>query len=447
MIALYSNLDEARRALVGSRVLDAVDLPAPIRETIREVFGEALSPAQVVERIIADVRADGDEAVRRYTWLLDGVDVEDLVVPHEEVQAALREVPATLRKALEIAADRVRAFYERSRRSPWMDVSADGALGQVLVPLERVGIYAPGGRAAYPSTVLMGAVPARVAGVREIVLASPPRKDGRQNAAVLAAAQIAGVDRVYRVGGAQAIAALAYGTASITRVDKIVGPGNLFVVLAKKALAGVVGIDGLPGPTETVVIADGRANPAWLAADMIAQAEHDPLAQSVLLCTDQSVAEAVFAELERQVAEAPRRDVVLESFRRRGAIVVAESVEAAIDFANEHAPEHLCLSVADPWSYLPQVRHAGGVFLGEMSVEALGDYTAGPSHIMPTGGAARYASALSLDDFTRVMPVFAYDPARLRRAAEAAIALAQAEGLAGHAAAIEARLKGAGGSS
>jgi len=280
-----------------------------------------------------------------------------------------------------------------------------------------------------------------VAGVRRLVVATPPGPDSSPNKSILAAARIAGVDTVYRVGGAQAIAALAFGTETVERVDKIVGPGNLFVVLAKRAVNGTVGIDGLPGPTETVVIADGSSNPAWLAADMLAQAEHDPLAQSILICTDETIADAVLGELEDQLARAPRGDVIRESFSTRGAIVVAPSTDEAIDFANEHAPEHLCLAVADPWRYVARVRNAGGVFVGEGSVEAVGDYTAGPSHIMPTGGTARFASPLNLDDFTKIISVFSFDRSGLPEIAEPAIALAHAEGLEAHAAAIEARLK------
>jgi histidinol dehydrogenase len=287
-----------------------------------------------------------------------------------------------------------------------------------------------------------------VAGVRRVVVATPPGPDGSPNPAILAAARIAGVDAVYRVGGAQAIAALAFGTATVGRVDKIVGPGNLFVVLAKQAVAGAVGIDGLPGPTETVVIADRTSNPAWIAADMLAQAEHDPLAQSILICTEEQTAQAVVGELELQLAEAPRADVIRQSFSTRGAVVLAPSVDEAIEFANDHAPEHLCLSVAEPWRYVNKVRNAGGVFVGEGSVEAVGDYTAGPSHIMPTGGTARFASPLNLDDFTKIISVFSFDRSGLKAIADPAIALARAEGLAAHAAAIEARLdRGRGGGS
>jgi histidinol dehydrogenase len=286
----------------------------------------------------------------------------------------------------------------------------------------------------------MAAVPARVAGVKEVVLTTPPRSDGTMNPLVLAAARLANVDRVYRIGGAQAIAALAYGTETVARVDKIVGPGNLFVVLAKQAVAGIVGIDGVPGPTETVVVADETANPRWIAWDMLAQAEHDPLAQSMVICTGRAVADAVLQELQELLPTAPREEVIRASFGARGAVVVAASVQEAIDLANDHAPEHLCLAVADAWEHLGKVRNAGGVFVGEGSVEAVGDYTAGPSHIMPTGGTARFASPLNLDDFTKVISVFSFGPQQLRALGEPAIALARAEGLSAHAGAIEARL-------
>jgi histidinol dehydrogenase len=440
LIRVYENLDEARREILGRRVATSFDLPGPVQEGIRATFGEDLTAAQVVDRILADVRASGDEAVRRYTRAIDGVELEDPTVSEEDLDGALTAISPELRGALERAAERIRRFHERSRRNSWLDFEGGGALGQMIVPLRRVGVYAPGGRAAYPSTVLMAAVPARVAGVDQIVVTTPPGRDGTLNPAILAAARIAGVDRVYRVGGAQAIGALAYGTVSIPRVDKIVGPGNIFVVLAKQAVAGEVGIDGLPGPTETVVVADDAANPAWLAVDMMAQAEHDPLAQSILLCTSRGLADRVVGELERQLAEAPRRDTIAESFATRGAIVVTSDVEEALAFANDHGPEHLCLAVADPWSWVGKVRNAGGVFIGETSVEAIGDYTAGPSHIMPTGGTARFASPLNLDDFIKVISVFSFGPEQLGPLGEPAVALARAEGLSAHAAAIEARL-------
>jgi histidinol dehydrogenase len=438
---VYLDVETAQRELAARRPTDTLELPEEMRRRNQDVFGADLSAREVVERIIADVRVDGDDAIRRYVKAFEGVDLTTLEVGAEAIEEAFAAIGSDLRAALQQAAERIRAFYERSRRESWFEFKPESTLGQLIVPIERVGIYAPGGRAAYPSTVLMAAVPARVAGVREVILVTPPGRDGKLNQAVLAAARIAGVDRVFGIGGAQAIAALAYGTESVPRVQKIVGPGNIFVVLAKQAVSTVVGIDGVPGPTETVVVADESARPAWIAADMLAQAEHDPMAQSILVCTERRIADEVRAELEKQLAVTPRRELIEGAFARRGAIVVAPDVDAAIAFANDHAPEHMCLSVRDPWSHLGQVRNAGGVFVGEGSVEALGDYTAGPSHIMPTGGTARYASALSLDDFIKVVPVFAYEPRQLRSEAEAAIALAHAEGLVAHADAIAARLQ------
>jgi histidinol dehydrogenase len=411
-----------------------------VQARIRAVFGADLTAEQVVARVVADVRAEGDAAVRRYAEAFDGVAPERLRVDDAEIEAAVRAASPALVDALEVAARQVTAFHERARRQSWLDFRAEGALGQLILPLDRVGVYAPGGRAAYPSSVLMAVVPARVAGVGEIVVATPPRPDGSVTPSVLVAARIAGADAVYRMGGAQAIAALAYGTAQVPRVDKIVGPGNIFVVLAKRAVYGVVGTDGLPGPTETVVVADDSADPRHLAADLLAQAEHDPLAQSILLCTSRPWADRVLAELDSLLAAAPRREVAAQSFAARGAVVLVDTVAEALAFANEYAPEHLALCVREPWQYVGQVRNAGGVFVGERSVEALGDYTAGPSHIMPTGGAARFASPVGIDDFVKVTSVFAFSPADLETLGPPAIALAEAEGLEAHAQAIRLRL-------
>ncbi|HZU06276.1 MAG TPA: histidinol dehydrogenase [Chloroflexota bacterium] len=443
ILPIYEGLAAAREAILCSRRSGEVVLPEGVRARIRTVFGAELSAEEVVARIIADVRADGDEAVRRYSAAFDGVAVETFRVDEAEIEAALAAAPPALVHSLEVAARRVAAFHERARRQSWLDFRDGGALGQLIQPLERVGVYAPGGRAAYPSSVVMAVVPARVAGVREVIVATPPRPDGTVTPSILVAARLAGADAVYRVGGAQAIAALAHGTAQIPRVDKIVGPGNIFVVLAKRAVYGLVGTDGLPGPTETVVIADESASPRLLAADLLAQAEHDPLAQSLLLCTSRPWAERVLDELAGLLATAARREVAAQSFAARGAVVLVSSVEEALAFANEYAPEHLCLCVRDPWQYLSRVRNAGGVFLGERSVEALGDYTAGPSHIMPTGGAARFASPLGIDDFVKVTSVFAFGPEDLAALGPPAIALAEAEGLEAHAQAIRLRLESA----
>jgi histidinol dehydrogenase len=346
--------------------------------------------------------------------------------------------------ALERAAQRIRAFHESAKRRSWIEhTPSGGALGQILRPLERVAVYAPGGRAPYPSSVLMAAVPARVAGVNEVLLASPPGgPDGEVADVLLAAARVAGVDAVFRAGGAQAIAALAYGTQSVPRVDKIVGPGNLFVVLAKRMVYGQVGIEALPGPTECLVVADDSANPAWVAADLLAQAEHDPLACSLLITPDHALAEAVDAEVARQVQSLPRRAIVEESLAHRGGIVETTDLLEALDLANAFAGEHLCLAIRDPWTWLGRVHHAGGVFLGELNAEAIGDYTAGPSHIMPTGGTARFSSPLNVEEFLKIISVFALSPEDLRVAGPPAVVLARAENLEAHARAVECRLAG-----
>lgn len=438
---IFEDLDEARRALLEHRAFTAEDVPPAVREHLRAVFGRDVTPEEAVRQIIDDVRARGDAALRDYTARIDGQQLETFEVDRGAVLPAARtKVPPATYRALELAAQEIRAFHERTRRNSWLEFRGGGALGQLIRPLRRVGIYAPGGRAPYPSTVLMAAIPARVAGVEEIVLVSPPQEDGEVAAPILAAAEIAGIDRIFRVGGAQAIAALAYGTESIPRVDKVVGPGNLFVVLAKRLVYGAVGIDGLPGPTECLIVADETADPRFVAADFIAQAEHDELARPVLLCTSRGVAEAVLAEAERMVVDAPRRSIIEASLRRLGAVVIHPSIDALLELANDFAPEHLALSVADAWSWLDRVRNAGGVFVGHLSAESIGDYTAGPSHIMPTGGTARFSSPLNLDDFLKITAVFAFGREEIRRIGPPAVTIARAEGLEAHARAIEERL-------
>lgn len=441
LIARYDDVDDARRDLLARRALGDVDLPEPVTRKIREVFGQDLTPPEVVARIIADVRAEGDAAVRRYTQAIDGRDVQDLVVSQEAIDAAMQAVPAEVIAGLEAAAEQIRRFHDRTRRNSWLAHEGDGALGQIIRPLRRVGIYAPGGRAPYPSSVLMAAVPAQVAGVREVVMASPPGPDGEIAAVLLAAAKVAGVKTVYRIGGAQAIAALAHGTETVGKVDKIFGPGNVFVALAKQQVYGVVAIDGLAGPTECLLVADDTANPTFLAADLIAQAEHDPLAQPLLFCTSREVIDRTLGEAERLIEEAPRASIIRESLAGRGGVVKVPNVEAGIALANEYAPEHLTLCVRDAWSRLGQIENAGGVFIGEWSAEAIGDYTAGPSHIMPTGGTARFSSPLNLDDFLKITSIFSFGPGDIRRLGPPAIAIAHAEGLYAHANAIDVRLR------
>jgi histidinol dehydrogenase len=445
VIRRFPDAATAREALLvgrGRMTVDPDALPEAVRATIKATFGQDLSAESVVQRVIADVRARGDDALRHYTRAFDRAEVSDLRVSSAHIDAAAERVGDRVMGALETAAQRIRAFHEHGRRTSWLDhTPSGGALGQLIRPLDRVAVYAPGGRAPYPSSVLMAAIPARVAGVGEIVLASPPGgPQGEVSDVLLAAAKVAGVDAVYRVGGAQAIAGLAYGTESLPRVDKIVGPGNVFVVLAKRMVFGQVGIEALPGPTECLVIADDSATPAWVAADLLAQAEHDPLACSLLMTPDHALAEAVDREVAEQVKSLPRRAIVEESLANRGGIVETVDLEEALDLANAFAGEHLCLAVRDPWMWLGKVRHAGGVFLGELNAEAIGDYTAGPSHIMPTGGTARFSSPVNVDDFLKIISVFGLGPEDLRQAGPPAVVLARAESLEAHARAVECRL-------
>ncbi len=430
---------EAQATILRRRDFEEVEIPPTIAAHIREVFGEPLTPAQAVDRIITAVRTEGDAAVRRFTRVFDGAAIERLELSRDEVQAAYRQVPAPVVEALRVAAERVERYHRQQVRRSWLDFQS--GLGQIVTPLERVGLYAPGGRAAYPSSVIMSAVPARVAGVDEIVLCTPPQADGQPRPSIVVAADIAGVHRIFRIGGAQAIAALAWGTGSVPKVDKILGPGNLFVVLAKRAVYGQTGIDQLPGPTETLIIADESADPAEVACDMLAQAEHDPMASAIALVTSRRLAEQVRQELEEQLAALERREIAVQALEANGGIVVVESLGQALELANAYAPEHLCLLVRDPWALVGRVRHAGGVFLGAHSPEVMGDYVAGPSHVMPTGGTARFSSPLSVDDFIKTISVVALRPEDLQRYGPAAAELARAEGLTAHAAAVERRLR------
>ncbi|MBM3189218.1 MAG: histidinol dehydrogenase, partial [Chloroflexi bacterium] len=383
-IRIVHGAAEGRRTLLRRQPLEEYAVSPELQREIERLFGEPLTPDQVVERILGDVRAEGDSALRRYSRLLDCAELTAIRVPEERLALAWERTAPALRDALQAAAERIEAFHRRQHRNSWLDWDAEGsALGQIVRPLERVGIYAPNGRAPYPSSLLMAAIPARVAGVPQVVVATPPR-DGELNDTILAAARVAGVREVYGIGGAQAIAALAYGTESVPRVDKILGPGSLFVVLAKRRVYGRVDIDQLPGPTETLLIADETANPAYAAADMLAQAEHDPLASALLLTPSPALAQEVSREIAAQPGGLSRQAILRASLRDHGGIVVVRDLDEALALANEYAPEHLCLLTANPWALVGRVQNAGGVFIGELSCEALGDYVIGPSHIMPT---------------------------------------------------------------
>ncbi|MBN1401811.1 MAG: histidinol dehydrogenase [Anaerolineae bacterium] len=439
-IRIIHGADEARRTLLRRQALEQYEASSDVEASIARIFGQRLTPDEVVTRILGDVKTEGDKAVLRYSRLIDGTELAALRVPAKRIEQAWERTSAPLRDALQLAADRITAFHERQHRASWLEWDDEGgALGQIVRPLARVGIYAPNGRAPYPSSLLMAAIPARVAGVPQVVVATPPR-EGQLNDTILAAARVAGVREVYAIGGAQAIAALAYGTESVPRVDKVMGPGNIFVVLAKRRVYGDVDIDQLPGPTETLLIADEAANPEYVAADMLAQAEHDPLASALLLTTSERLARQVREAAQAQLRKLWRHEVIHTSLACRGGIVVLESIDQAIDLANEYAPEHLCLLTADPWALIGRVKNAGGIFVGELSSEALGDYVVGPSHIMPTGQTARFSSPVNVWDFCKITSVFGVSPGVARKLSSYAITLAKEEGLTAHAEAVRLRL-------
>jgi histidinol dehydrogenase len=442
-IPIFPSPEAARDTILRRVPFDAVPVPARVLDSTERAFGERLSPAQAVERILADVRARGDAALRHWGDLFDGAAPEGFAVPREELAAAAGRIDAGLLEALRVAAGEIERFHRRQPGQSWVEFGPEGALGQLVVPLRRVGLYAPGGAAPLPSSLLMAAIPARVAGVDEIIVCSPPqRATGLPADVVLAAAHVAGADAVYALGGAQAIAAMAYGTASVPPVDLVAGPGNLFVVLAQRAVFGTVGVSILPGPTETLVIADEHASPRYVAADLLAQAEH-VLASAVLLTPSAELAEAVQAEIARQLEALPQAsaDAAAEAVEQRGGIVMVGSVAEALAVSNAYGPEHLCLLVEDPWRHVGVVRNAGGVFVGERSFEVMGDYVAGPSHIMPTEGTARYASPINVDTFRKLISVVGLNEAALTRLGPTAVRLAEAEGLWAHAAAVRARLE------
>ncbi|HET9201099.1 MAG TPA: histidinol dehydrogenase [Dehalococcoidia bacterium] len=436
---LIDGADAARRTILSRRPAQRSDLPQTMRERLAEVFGEPLTAEQATRRILDDVAAEGDAAVKRYNAAFDGQEDGCLELTSAEREEGAEEVPPELRKALEFAASRIREYHEEQREHAARDFFRAGR-GQKVTAIERAGIYVPGTNVVYPSSVLMTAIPARVAGVREILMATSVGAGGRVSPLKLLAAQLAGVDRIFRMSGAQAIAALAFGTQSVPQVDKIYGPGGLFVTIAKRMVYGQVGVDSIYGPSETIVIVDDNADPVLAAADLIAQAEHDELANPILLATSTKVARRILDEVERQLGTLPRADVARTAFKNHGGAAVVGSIEEAIDLANEYAPEHLCLNVEDADRYVGLVRNAGAIFVGEGSPEAIGDYTAGPSHVMPTGRAARFSGALGVHDFLKVTTVVQLDAALAAELAQHGAVIAHAEGFAGHAAAMERRL-------
>ncbi len=403
------------------------------KEEIFARFNPTASVADVVSAILAKVASEGDSALKAYAEMFDGVLLEDLEVTKTEIEEAYAQADKAFLAVLEEAATNIHAFHSRQKREGFSLEKENGiVIGQKITPIERVGLYVPGGTAAYPSTVLMNAIPAKIAGCKEIVMVTPPAKTGGVNPDILAAAKVAGVTRIFKVGGAQAIAALAYGTESIPKVDKIVGPGNAYVAEAKKQVFGRVSIDMIAGPSEILVVADKQANPTHVAADLLSQAEHDKMASAVLVTDSIELAQAVSKSLEEQIPELPRREIARKSIDDNGKIIVAENLLQALEIANEIAPEHLELCVDEPFQYLDKVEHAGSVFLGRNCPEAVGDYFAGPNHTLPTSGTARFSSPLSVDDFVKKTQ-FCYYPQTALQASSDKIALfANKEGLQAH---------------
>lgn len=417
--------------------MKTVQLGAGERLTVLNLNREGAVPLKITraaQDIIEGVRASGDEALRRFCKDFDGVEVDEFRLPQERIDAALDNIDPAFLAALEKAAEQIRDFHQREVQQSWFTTRADGTmLGVKVTPVRAAGIYVPGGRAQYPSTVLMNAIPAKVAGVERVVMVTPPQRDGGISPYTLAAAKVAGVDEVYTVGGAQAIAALAYGTQSIPRVEKITGPGNAYVAAAKRLVSGEVGIDMIAGPSEVCVLADASANPAVVAADLMAQAEHDPLAACYLVTCDAQFATEVERAVEVLVAQSPREDITRTSLDNEGVIVVAADMDAAVDAVNTIAPEHLELHCENAMGLLGSIRNAGAIFVGAWSSEPLGDYVAGPNHTLPTGGTAMFSSPLSVDDFVKRSSVICYTPQGLMNDAPATQAMARREGLWAHA--------------
>ena len=436
---IIEGFPSAKAALSRQPQAELYPVSPALRQRLKELFGTD-DPEQAVRQIIDEVRQRGDAALLDYTLKIDGIKLASLEISKQQVARASREVDKELVSALKLAAERIRSFHTTQKRHIWGKVTTPDS-SQLIRPLECVGIYAPGGTASYPSTVLMTAIAAKVAGVKEVILVTPPGLDGTIPPPTLLAAEIAEVDRIFCVGGAQAIAALAFGTDSIPRVDKICGPGNIFVVLAKKLVYGAVDIDGLQGPSEVLIIADETANPRYCAADLLAQAEHDPLASAILITTSRWLADEVNREIQRQLRGLSRQAIITECLENNGMIIVVTNADEAVELANLYAPEHLCLILDKVDTYINKVTNAGCIFVGENSTVVLGDYMAGPSHVLPTGGSARFSSPLNISDFTKFTNLVTIDKAGLKELGRAAVTIASAEGLEAHARAVEKRLE------
>ncbi len=434
MLNLY-NIAEAEKTILRRRPLNLVAYPPRLVASVEKIFGAGATPDSAVNEILTSVQQDGDAAVRKWSKTLDQSDLDDFRVPSEAILTAYENLDPELTQSLEFAANRIRDFHQRQPLPDWRTTEMGGVIGQRVSPIERVGVYVPGGTAPLPSSLLMSVIPAQVAGVEKIVVCTPPNP----HPSILAASKICGIDEIYQIGGAQAVGAMAIGTETVPQVYKIVGAGNLFVTLAKKQVYGIVGLDGLFGPTETMVIADETANPAWVAADLLAQAEHDVLASAILLTTSQVLADAVEVEVCRQLEQLTRTQVLEQSLASQSGIVIVPDMETAADLANDYGAEHLCLAVSDPEALTEQINNAGGFFLGDHSFEVLGDYVAGPSHIMPTSGTARFASPLNVLDFVKINSIVALDPQTAAKLSPIAARIARAESLTAHAAAADFR--------
>ena len=434
MLSIY-DIETARKTILKRSPLNSVVYPPATLLRTEQLFGKGINPPQAVTLILASIQLEGDIALRRWCRLLDRAIPDKFLIPPETLEGAFQSLPTDLVLAMQTAAKRIRQFHQFQPLPNWETTEMGGRLGQRVTPIERVGVYVPGGTAPLPSSLLMSVIPAQVAGVPRIVVCTPPFP----NPVILAAAYLCGVDQVYQVGGAQAIAALTFGTESVPKVDKIVGAGNLFVTLAKQQVYGTVGLDGLAGPTETVVVADKSARPAWVAADLLAQAEHDVLASAILITPERHLAEAVQAEVAHQMESLSRAEIIAQSLANRSGIVLTPDLEIACSLASEYAAEHTCLAVAEPEKWIASIPNAGGLFLGENSFEVLGDYVAGPSHVMPTGGTARFASPLNVMDFVKISSLIALDDSTGRELSQLAAKLARAEQLTAHAAAAEFR--------
>ncbi len=433
---IIKDFESAKSVLSRQAPAELYPLSPRLRRRVKEIFGTD-DPEQAVRQVVNEVRNRGDAALVDYTLKIDGIGLTSLEVSKQQIASAYQQVDKELVSALRLAAERIRSFHTAQKDSIWSRVSS----GQLIRRLQRIGIYVPGGTACYPSTVLMTAIPAKVAGVSEIILTTPPGPNGVVPPPTLVAADIAEVDRIFGIGGAQAIAALAFGTESVPKVDKICGPGNIFVTLAKKLVYGAVGIDGLQGPSEVLIIADETANPGYCAADLLAQAEHDPLASAILITTSPRLADEVNREVEQQLKSLPRQSIAAESLENRGKIVMVANIDEAIKLSNLYAPEHLCLMVDKAASYIDRITNAGCIFIGNNSTVVFGDYIAGPSHVLPTGGTARFSSSLNVGDFIKFISQVTIDEAGLEQLGRAASTMARAEGFEAHARAVEKRLE------